>query len=101
MLRAVTSPYLVRIMGISENPNGVDIVMEYFEYGSLKDFERKYMRCDCWARKVKMVQDIAFGMNYLHTLTPPIIHRDLKLENVFVGAGFEVKVGLSQVNCNV
>ena len=43
-----------------------------------------------------MVQDIAFGMNYLHTLTPPIIHRDLKLENVFVGVGFEVKVSTFQ-----
>ena len=95
MLRAVTSPYLVRIMGVSQNPIGLDIVMEYFEYGSLKEFEKKYMKCDCWARKVKMVQDIAFGMNYLHTLNPPIIHRDLKLENVFVGAGFEVKVYLT------
>ena len=92
MLRGVTSPYLVRIMGLSKDPSGVDIVMEYFENGCLKDFEKKYMRCECWARKVKMVQDIAYGMNYLHTLKPPIIHRDLKLYNVFVGNGFEAKV---------
>ena len=94
MLRVVSSPYLVTIMGLLKNPGDVGIVMEYFEYGSLKEFEEKYMQCDCWARKVKMVHDIALGMNYLHTLNPPIIHRDLKLENVFVGGGFEAKVRL-------
>ncbi|XP_072029261.1 uncharacterized protein [Amphiura filiformis] len=93
MLRVVSSPYLIRIMGLIKNPGDVGIVMEFFENGSLKDFEKNYMKCDCWARKVKMVQDIAFGMNYLHTLNPPIIHRDLKLENVFVGSGFEAKIG--------
>ena len=92
MLRAITSPYLVRIMGLMENPKGVDIVMEFFENGSLKEFEKKFMRCDCWARKVKMIQNIAYGMNYLHTLKPPITHCDLKLENIFVAVGFEVKV---------
>ena len=92
MLRVVSSPYFVRIMGLVKTPDDVGIVMEYFNNGSLKEFERTYMKCDCWARRVKMVQDIAFGMNYLHTLNPPIIHRDLKLENVFVGTGFEAKV---------
>ena len=92
MLRAISSPYLVTIMGLIEDKNNTSIVMEYFENGCLKQFESKYMKCDCWARKVKMVQDIAYGMNYLHTLKPPIIHRDLKLENVFVGDGFEAKV---------
>ena len=92
MLRGVTSTYLVRIMGLSKDPSGVDIVMEYFQNGCLKDFEKKYMRCECWARKVKMVQDIAYGMNFLHTLKPPIIHRDLKLCNVLVGNAFEAKV---------
>ena len=82
-------------MGVIDEPDKAEnfsIVMEYFENGSLKDFQKKYMQCDCWARKVKMVQQIALGMNYLHTLDPPITHRDLKLENVFVGDGFEAKV---------
>ncbi|XP_072029615.1 uncharacterized protein [Amphiura filiformis] len=93
MLKVVSSPYIVTVMGLMKNPKDVGIVMEYFDNGSLKDFEKKYMKCDCWSRKVKMVQDIAFGMNYLHTLDQPIIHRDLKLENVFVGDGFEAKIG--------
>ncbi|XP_072050275.1 probable serine/threonine-protein kinase DDB_G0282963 [Amphiura filiformis] len=93
MLRVLSSPYLVTVMGLMKNPRGVGIVMEYFKNGSLKEFEKKYMKCDCWARKIKMVEDIAFGMNYLHTLKPPIIHRDLKLENVFVGSAFDAKIG--------
>ena len=92
MMRSLTSPYLVRIMGLMEHTDGVDIVMEFFENGSLKEFEKTFMKCECWARKVKMVQDIAYGMNFLHTLKPPITHCDLKLENVFVANGFEAKV---------
>ena len=98
MVQTLTSPYLVSIMGLMENPNGVGIVMEFFANGSLKEFEQKYMKCECWARKVKMVQDIAYGMNFLHTLKPPITHCDLKLENVFVANGFEVKVHISAFN---
>ena len=92
MFRVITSIYLVRILGMMETPKGVDIVMEFFQNGSLKTFEKKFMKCECWARKVKMIQDIAYGMNFLHTLEPPITHCDLKLENVFVAAGFEAKV---------
>lgn len=31
-------------------------------------------------------------MNYLHTLNPPIIHRDLKSQNLLVDENFNVKV---------
>ena len=95
MWRAISSPHIVTVMGVIDEPDKAEnfsIVMEYFENGSLKNFQKKYMQCDCWARKVKMVQQITLGMNYLHTLDPPIIHRDLKLENVFLGDGFEAKV---------
>lgn len=34
--------------------------------------------------KFLICADIAKGMKYLHSLTPPIIHRDLRSFNVFV-----------------
>jgi len=35
-------------------------------------------------QQLKILQDIAQGMNYLHSLTPPIIHRDLKSLNLLL-----------------
>jgi serine/threonine protein kinase len=35
-------------------------------------------------QQLKMLQDIAQGMNYLHSLSPPIIHRDLKSLNLLL-----------------
>ena len=34
MLRAISSPFLVRIMGIIDEPQCLSIVMEYFENGN-------------------------------------------------------------------
>jgi len=39
-------------------------------------------------------RQILEGLNYLHTRTPPIIHRDIKLDNIFFhGAKGKVKIG--------
>lgn len=39
-------------------------------------------------------QQVLFGLNYLHSLTPPIIHRDIKLDNIFLnGSLSQVKIG--------
>lgn len=41
-----------------------------------------------WARQILM------GLNYLHNHKPPIIHRDLKCDNIFInGHQGEVKIG--------
>jgi len=44
--------------------------------------------------KLKMCGGIISGMNFLHTRNPPIIHGDLKIENVVVGKGYVAKVDL-------
>ncbi|XP_072043696.1 ankyrin repeat and protein kinase domain-containing protein 1-like [Amphiura filiformis] len=96
MWKVITCPNLVHIMGITENPTdtSIGIVMEFLEYGDLFNFNRKFMmHDDCMARKTKMIYEIALGMNFLHNQNPPLIHRDLKLENVFVGQGLIVKIG--------
>ncbi|XP_072043518.1 uncharacterized protein [Amphiura filiformis] len=96
MWEVTTCPYIVQIMGITENPEAksVGIVMEFLEHGDLLKFNRKFMMDgDCMARKIEMVHEIALGMNFLHNQNPPLIHRDLKLENVFVGRDFIVKIG--------
>lgn len=42
----------------------------------------------CWARQ------ILTGLRYLHSQEPPIIHRDLKCDNIFINGNHgEVKIG--------
>jgi serine/threonine protein kinase len=39
-----------------------------------------------------MALDVATGMNFLHKLEPPIIHRDLKTANVLVDIRYCCKI---------
>ncbi len=37
-----------------------------------------------WKLRMKIALDVAQGMNFLHQLSPPILHRDLRSPNVFL-----------------
>lgn len=37
-----------------------------------------------WRLKYKVSLDVAMGMKHLHSIVPPVIHRDLRSPNVFV-----------------
>ena len=43
--------------------------------------------------KLSILHDIALGLRYLHTNTPPIIHRDLSSNNVLISRGRVAKIG--------
>ena len=74
------------------------IVMELVENGNLEDIliskESKYDEIKQWNHKLTMSLEIAKGMNFLHSLDPPIIHRDLKTANVLVDRNFSCKVSV-------
>lgn len=40
-----------------------------------------------------MAEDCALGMAYLHSLSPPLLHRDLKSLNLLVNDNWRVKIG--------
>jgi len=69
-------------------------ITELFTSGTLRQFRRKYSKVDLKAIKRWSVQ-ILEGLVYLHEEhDPPIIHRDLKCDNIFInGHSGEVKIG--------
>ncbi|XP_048373783.1 receptor-interacting serine/threonine-protein kinase 3 isoform X2 [Sphaerodactylus townsendi] len=74
------------------------LVMEFMENGSLSTL-RDRVPCVPWALKLRILHQVALGMNFLHGLSPPLLHLDLKPSNVLLDGELHVRVadfGLSK-----
>lgn len=70
----------------------VFILMEYCTGGHLVDFMNTRLTERLAEHEIlKIFSDICQGVAHMHTQNPPIIHRDLKIENVLI-SGQEYKV---------
>ncbi|MED6146967.1 putative serine/threonine-protein kinase wnk5 [Stylosanthes scabra] len=78
---------------IDLNCKTFNFITELFTSGTLREYRQKYRRVDMrvlknWARQ------ILSGLEYLHGNNPPVIHRDLKCDNIFVNGHLgQVKIG--------
>ena len=101
IMRQLRHPNVLNFLGTSCDMDGhqICIIMEYMDRGSLYrlihdesiQFTIEQIRTICI--------DAARGVNYLHNLNPPIIHRDIKSHNFLMNAQGIVKVcdfGLSR-----
>ncbi|CAI5457758.1 unnamed protein product [Closterium sp. Yama58-4] len=71
----------------------VNFITEIFTLGTLRQYRKKHKHCDMKAVK-NWSRQILRGLLYLHSHDPPIIHRDLKCDNIFVNSNQgEVKIG--------
>lgn len=96
-------PNIVLFMGICIQPTKVAIVTELMSRGNVRDLLIREVNGElsplAWNLRQQWALDVARGMAYLHSLNPPIIHRDLKTTNLLVDRGMNVKIcdfGLSR-----
>ncbi|XVE80761.1 hypothetical protein DITRI_Ditri15bG0006200 [Diplodiscus trichospermus] len=70
-----------------------NFITEMFTSGTLREYRQRYQRVDMRAVK-NWVRQILHGLAYLHSHDPPVIHRDLKCDNIFVNGHLgQVKIG--------
>ena len=68
------------------------LVTEFMARGSLRDVLDNRTMTLSFSRKLQFAIGAAKGINFLHTLKPPRIHRDVKSANLLVSTEWVVKV---------
>ncbi|XP_010521415.1 PREDICTED: probable leucine-rich repeat receptor-like protein kinase At5g49770 [Tarenaya hassleriana] len=102
LLSRVHHKNVVRLLGFCFDQGEQILVYEYIPNGSLRDSlsGKSGISLD-WTRRLKIALGAARGLAYLHELAdPPIIHRDVKSNNILLDDTLTAKVadfGLSKL----
>ncbi|CAN6320822.1 unnamed protein product [Urochloa humidicola] len=86
--------HIVRLLGFAANRETNLLVYEYMPNGSLGEvLHGKKGGHLQWATRLKIAVEAAKGLCYLHhDCSPPILHRDVKSNNILLDADFEAHV---------
>ena len=105
LMSQMRHPHIITLMGALWNEKMVGIVLEFASGGALDDALKSEGVSASWTwqdPKLRVVSDVAQGMNYLHNTSyyddkrnqqvTSVLHRDLKPGNVLLMPNFTAKV---------
>ncbi|XP_020098893.1 probable LRR receptor-like serine/threonine-protein kinase At5g59680 isoform X2 [Ananas comosus] len=94
---------LVSLIGYCKDGDYLGLVYEYMAEGTLQEHLRgrtSGARPLTWGQRLRIALESAQGLEYLHKgCKPPLIHRDVKTNNILLTANLEAKIadfGLSR-----
>ncbi|KAJ3094792.1 hypothetical protein HDU97_007606 [Phlyctochytrium planicorne] len=82
-LSKLNHPRIVRFLGVVMDQNQYSIVLEYLHHGSLYGFYTSNPKLP-FGNRLSLAMDITSGMDFLHRLSPPVLHRDVKSLNMLL-----------------
>ncbi|CAL9180048.1 unnamed protein product, partial [Musa hybrid cultivar] len=104
ILSSLRHPNLVTLYGCtSRRSRELLLVYEYVPNGTVADHLHGPRAGEAglpWATRMSIAIETADALSYLHAVTPQIIHRDVKTNNILLDNSFHVKVadfGLSRL----
>ncbi|KAM0892466.1 hypothetical protein ACQ4PT_025761 [Festuca glaucescens] len=104
ILARLRHPNLVMFYGCtSKESRDLLLVYEFVQNGTVADHlhgHRAAERALPWPLRLNIAIESAAALTYLHAIEPPIIHRDVKTNNILLDTDFHVKVadfGLSRL----
>ncbi|KAK2847215.1 hypothetical protein Q5P01_010214 [Channa striata] len=80
--------YITSVYGLCNEAAGV--VMEYMSNGSLNNLLATHTLM--WPKKLQMIHEASMGMNFLHSMNPPLLHLNLKTSNILLDDHLHVKI---------
>ena len=102
LLSKLKHPNIVQFLGVYNDKNDCMLVMEFMPMDLAKCLDtcmkQKYLIP--FPIKLSILQDVTNGLRHLHSLAPPIIHRDLTAANILLTSDMRAKIadlGVSKV----
>lgn len=93
ILKSIDHPNIIKILDYWFTDDDFVFITELMTGGSLKDYLQKNGPLNVRLIR-KWGKQILEGLKYLHGLSPPIIHRDVKNDNIFINSATgEIKIG--------
>ena len=86
MLCNLDHPNVVKLISAGKS----SLLLEYCEIGDITNLDIKRLT---WLKRIKILLAIAGGLRYLHEQKVPIIHQDIKPDNIFVCKNGAIKIG--------
>ena len=92
-LASLRHPNVLQFLGAVIDGSRLSIVTELMPKGTLFSLLHSHTKIELPPHlRLRIALDVAKGMNQLHSINPPIVHRDLKSPNLLVGVQWVVKV---------